>query len=198
MPYVRPIPIAKSWAPFEPSELLEPVDELPKPVYTAEPEVSAAELPLAVAAIVLMVEVLTLLGSWAPHGCEVRHADTQAELADPQLSAHWVLDSVHSKYGMVWEYSEAFGDWPLLQTHSKSKVSWESSVYPRPFLKCRYLRPHSCLPLFRQHWLSEGTAVGMLPSVWCTNPLGSSQYIDRIHTHVRQAYLLCQYRQYLD
>ena len=83
--------------------------------------VSAAELPVAVAAMVLIEDVFTRFGFWAPHGWESRHETTQAEFDEPQLLAHWVLNSVHSKYGMVWEYSEALGDWPLLQTHSKAK-----------------------------------------------------------------------------
>ena len=121
VPYVRPMPMASAWAAFEPSELLAvAVEELPKPVLAAvAPGVSAAELPVveAVAAIVLMVEVLTRVGFCAPHGCEVRQDVTHASLLLPQLSAHWLLLSVHSKYGMVWEYSEALGDKPLPQTH---------------------------------------------------------------------------------
>ncbi len=52
------------------------------------------------AAIVLIVDVLILTGSWAPQGWAVRHVVTHPEL-DPQLLAHWLADSVHSKYGMV-------------------------------------------------------------------------------------------------
>lgn len=68
----------------------EDVGELPNPVYTADPlEVAAAELPVAedVAAMVLIVDVLTRIGSCAPQGWSVRQDDTQAEFV-PQLSAH--------------------------------------------------------------------------------------------------------------
>jgi len=70
----------------------------PKPVNTAPPEaVPAAEPPLvAVADMVLIVDVFTRVGFWAPHGLSSRHADWQEE-SPPQLFTQLVLVCVHRK-----------------------------------------------------------------------------------------------------
>lgn len=68
-------------------------------------------LEAVVGAVVVM---LTRLGFCAPQGFWVRQLDWQA-CAPLQLLTHWLFCSVHSKYGIVWEYCDAFGDMLLLQ-----------------------------------------------------------------------------------
>lgn len=93
----------------------------PKPVYWAPSELPAV-LAAAVADTVLLVVVrLTRTGSCAPQGLFVRQALAQAEFPWPQLFTHWLPNSVHSKYGMVCENWEAFGEIPLLQIQEKVK-----------------------------------------------------------------------------
>jgi len=87
----------------------------PNPVYTAVLS-PLAEAPVAVADMVEeMVDVLTRFGSCAPHGFCVLQLLAHM-LFCPQLVTHWLPYSVHSKYGTVCEYSEAFGDRPFSQT----------------------------------------------------------------------------------
>jgi len=67
----------------------------PKPP-DAELLVDAAEEEVAEGPADVVEETLTRVGSWAPQGLAVRHWVTQAESPLAQLSAHWVLNSVHS------------------------------------------------------------------------------------------------------
>jgi len=63
-----------------------------KPVVVAEP---AEPVPVALVAVeVAIVELLTRVGSWAPHGWLSRQLAEQALLANPQAVTHWLLDSV--------------------------------------------------------------------------------------------------------
>lgn len=84
-PYVRPKPIASAWAPFEPLLPLPLLgDEVgpPKPVMSAglPPEVDASFPPVealvevAAAVEVVIVDVFTRTGFWAPQGLSVRQA----------------------------------------------------------------------------------------------------------------------------
>jgi hypothetical protein len=83
------------------SELVESVGSAeppPKPVYTAPSEaVDAAPSPVAVAVMDVIVDVLILVGSWAPHGLSSRHEEAQALLFNPQASTQLLFTSVHMK-----------------------------------------------------------------------------------------------------
>ena len=85
-PYLPPKPRARAWRRAGATLLLDAVDELPKPVKVLLAEVSAvlAELPpeVVVAAMVELVDVLTLIGFCAPHGLSVRQALWQDESVD--------------------------------------------------------------------------------------------------------------------
>lgn len=79
-PYVRPKLIARASAPLEPPLPLEEVDvcAVPKPVLSgASPVVLVAPdcVAVAEAEVVEVVLRVTRLGSCAPHGFLVRHAD---------------------------------------------------------------------------------------------------------------------------
>ena len=83
-PYERPKPRARSCVRAAPADLLVPVGDPPKPVNVFCPvAVESAVLdgpdPLVVDAIVLIVEVFTRMGFWAPQGLAVRQALWQEE-----------------------------------------------------------------------------------------------------------------------
>lgn len=85
-PYVRPKPRATA------EDLLVPEGEEPPnpvnvfcPVAVASAVLLAAPAPVVVEAIVLMVEVFTRIGSWAPHGFSDRQALWQDESFGAQL-----------------------------------------------------------------------------------------------------------------
>ena len=78
----------------------EDVVELPNPAKSVPEAVGAAVLA-AVAAIVLVEDVIfTRVGFWAPQGLFCLQAAAQLE-SPLQALTHWLLNSVHSKYGMV-------------------------------------------------------------------------------------------------
>ena len=100
-PYVRPKPRARSFVPTAAADLLDPVGDPPNPVNVFCPvAVESAVLdgpdPLVVDAIVLIEEVFTRTGFWAPHGLAVRHALWQAESPCAQALTQFVAAWVHS------------------------------------------------------------------------------------------------------
>ena len=100
-PYVRPKPRARSCVRAAPADLLVPVGDPPNPVKVFCPvAVESAVLdgpdPLVVDAIVLIVEVFTRMGFWAPQGLEVRQELWQAESPCGQALTQSVAACVHS------------------------------------------------------------------------------------------------------
>lgn len=96
-PYVRPKPRATA------EDLLVPVGEEPPnpvnvfcPLAVVSAVLEAPASPVAVDAMVLMVETFTLTGSCAPHGWSDRQALWQDESLGEQLLTQFVAAWVHS------------------------------------------------------------------------------------------------------
>lgn len=95
-PYISPALMTRRDAAEEPLPPLlaadVEADPPPKPVYTAplDPVEAAAPPSVAVAAIVLIVDVFTRVGFWAPQGLFAVQADWQ-ELSLPQLFTQSIL-----------------------------------------------------------------------------------------------------------
>jgi hypothetical protein len=72
--------------------------------------------------VLLMVEELGLMGSWAPQGWSCRQEDEQA-LSPLQPVTHWLPHSWQMKKGIVWVYWVTFGRRPSPHSQEKLRVS---------------------------------------------------------------------------
>ena len=76
--------------------------------------------------VLLMVEELGLMGSWAPQGWSCRQEDEQA-LSPLQPVTHWLPHSWQTKKGIVWVYWVTLGLRPSPHSQENWRVS-ESQV----------------------------------------------------------------------
>lgn len=98
-PYARPISRADC-APLFPAAAAVVAAVPPKPVKAPAAFVACPAAPVVVDAIVVIVEVLTLMGFWAPHGLLARQLNWQVE-SPLQFLTQLEPYSVQMKYGMV-------------------------------------------------------------------------------------------------
>jgi hypothetical protein len=66
--------------------------------------------------VLVMVEELGLIGSWAPQGWSCLQAEAQV-LSPLQAVTHWLPHSWQMKYGKVWVYWVTLGERPSPHTH---------------------------------------------------------------------------------
>jgi hypothetical protein len=77
--------------------------------------------------VLLMVDELGLMGSWAPQGWSCRQEDEQA-LSPLQPVTHWLPHSWQTKKGIVWVYWVTLGLRPSPHSQENWRVS-ESQVF---------------------------------------------------------------------
>ena len=133
LPKLLELLLAESLPELSSAELLSPVaDAPPKPEYTVPPlesVVAPASLAVRLALedmVLLMVEELGLMGSWAPQGWSCRQEDEQA-LSPLQPVTHWLPHSWQMKKGIVWVYWVTLGLRPSPHSQENWRVS-ESQV----------------------------------------------------------------------
>jgi len=105
--------------------------------------------------VLLMVEELGLMGSWAPQGWSCRQEEEHA-LSPLHPVTHWLPHSWQMKKGIVWVYWVTLGRRP--SPHSQEKVRVSESQVLSFVVKvseggCRQMRGHCVVWLLHQTFL---------------------------------------------